>query len=251
MFLSPYAHIISNFTIKGARFVFRIDEIEERPDAPESLDHEGNWVPIAVAGWNVRKPAGHGVTYQWYCHDGQRIRHLPNFTPDSATSPWKVGSMFFNAGFGFWCLRGGKRISTIYALIVSHLGILVNQATRLSFVLDATDPPGGETYHPLLFDHDENTYASYLTHAGTQRTLRVQRPDAIWPSMLLPDIYHGAPYSHAGYGGLIGDLSFFLGLMAFSMQPNELGQMIQNIMSYGDFKVHRLRHGSMCISRVR
>jgi hypothetical protein len=196
------------------QFIFRIDEIEERSDAPDNIDHKGNWIPIAVTGWNVRKGAGHGVSHMWYKCDEQRIRHLPNAVAPAGQQPYKVFSMFYSGGHGFWVLRG-----------------------------DATNPAEGETYHSLMFEHDENTYCSSLTNVGTERTLRVQRPESRWPTMLLPDIYHGAAYPHAGYGGLKGDLPILLALIAFSMKSGRLAIDLPNMMANGEWRAHRNAHG--------
>jgi len=155
------------------------------------------------------------VSYQWYCCDGRKIKLLQNYTPPADASPYRVFSMFFSGGHGFWVLRG-----------------------------DATTPTdGGDTWHPLMFEHDETTYCSSVTNAGTERTLRVQRPDARWPRMLLPDIYHGPAYPHAGYGGLTGDLPIFLSLIAFSMSPRQLITDLPKMMKDGEWRAHNNQHG--------
>jgi hypothetical protein len=59
--------------------------------------------------------------------------------------------------------------------------------------------------------------------------------------MLLPDIYHGPPYSAPGYGGLTGDLPIFLGLLALSMKPDRLMTELPRLMQDGDWGEHQ-RH---------
>jgi hypothetical protein len=196
------------------QFIFRIDEIRERSDAPASIDNEGNWIPIAVTGWNERKGAGHGISHQWYWCDGSKIRLMRNYTPPDGARPYSTFSMFYSGGHGFWVLRG-----------------------------DATSPPEGDAWHRLLFEHNQQDYSSAVTNAGTHATLQVQRPDAKWPRMLLPDIYHGTAYSNPGYGGLTGDLPIFLSLLAFSMSPGKLATDLPAMMKDGDWKAHHNQSG--------
>jgi hypothetical protein len=122
MLYSPLISLICSLRVKGSgtRFIFRIDELAERSDAPDNKDHEGNWVPIHIQGWNVRKSAGHGISHQWYWHDGDSIRRLAHFTPPTSVSPYRTGSMFYSEGFGFWYLRGGEQHITVqdHSLIV-------------------------------------------------------------------------------------------------------------------------------------
>jgi hypothetical protein len=62
--------------------------------------------------------------------------------------------------------------------------------------------------------------------------------------MLLPEIYHGPEWANEGYGGLTGDLSIFLALVAFSMSPNRLATEIQNMVKDGEWTTHDRSHGS-------
>jgi hypothetical protein len=88
------------------QFIFRIDEMKERSDAPDNIDPMGNRVPINVAGWRGRRSASSGITERWFCHNGDRIQELASFTPPEP--PYKTHSMFYNEGDGFWSLRGGE-----------------------------------------------------------------------------------------------------------------------------------------------
>jgi hypothetical protein len=61
---------------------------------------------------------------------------------------------------------------------------------------------------------------------------------------LLPEIYHGPPTLHTPYGGLTGDLTIFLALMALSMQPEYLSVVLPMTRSSGKWKTHLYPHGS-------
>jgi hypothetical protein len=58
--------------------------------------------------------------------------------------------------------------------------------------------------------------------------------------MLLPDIYHGPPYSAPGYGGLTGDLPIFLGLLALSMKPDRLMTELPRLIQRHDKRTSQM-----------
>lgn len=194
-------------------YLCRIDEINQSPTAPLRSDSYGNWIPSVRRGDNIRVNAGaSGIL--WYC-DGQRIQGLTNNALPPGSRFYKAFSVFYCDGFGFWVLRG-----------------------------DATNPPAGEAWQSLWFDHDRTDYSSYLTNAGTERTLRCQRPDQIWPDMLLPTIYQTRPVpTDQRYGGLKGELAIFLALIAFSMDRQYVRQLIPQMFTGGVWARHSLPHG--------
>jgi hypothetical protein len=105
---------------------------------------------------------------------------------------------------------------------------------------DVAAPPEGETWHPLRFDHNPHDYSSFLTNAGQQTMLRVQRNDQAWPRLLLPDIYHTPTLTqHRQYGGLTGELPIFLALIAFSTSRDWLPNVLPNVFSGGAWVPHR------------
>jgi hypothetical protein len=136
-------------------------------------------------------------------------------TPPQGASPFQTFSVFYSDGFGFWVLRG-----------------------------DATSPPAAEAWHPLSFDWDEHDYSAYLTNAGTEHTLRLQRSDQRWPLMLLPTTNHVQPtVVHQSYGGLKGDLAIFLALVALSIQMPYLERILPEMFVEGTWKTHPYAHG--------
>jgi hypothetical protein len=69
---------------------------------------------------------------------------------------------------------------------------------------------------PLKFDHNAD-YSSSVSDRGISSTLRCQPLQAFWPHVLFPNNYHGSLTPYEGYGGLTGELTIFLALMALSM----------------------------------
>jgi hypothetical protein len=199
----------------STNYIFRIDEITESSQALQHVSSHSNWVPTTLAEYYVRKTVGSsvGATGKWWYCDGQKVCPI-DWTPPEGAFPYKTVSTIFDPGYGFRILNG-----------------------------DATNLPSSDNWHRLFFDWDENTFASYLTNAGTQTTMRVQDKDSEWPSMLLPRIYHGLHYAASGYGGLRGDLAIFLSLIAFSMKPERLQAELPRLMEAGRWRTHSRSHG--------
>lgn len=117
-----------------------------------------------------------------------------------------------------------------------------HKISPLTSYLDATQPSSNEHWRALTFNHDENDYSSSVCHVGSHPTMRCHKPSTSWPEMLLPSIYHGPDTSHDGYGGLIGELPIFLALITFSMQPQELPNVLPQIFRNGQWATHSLKH---------
>ena len=160
---------------------------------------------------NANRRVSGGVSGKlWFC-DTQQIYEVTN-TISAQTTPYKQFSVFFGGGYGFWVLRG-----------------------------DATNPPDDEDWFPLRFDHSDQDFSSYLTNAGQNPTLCVQRHDQVWPKMLLPDIYHAQspPIAQtSGYGGLTGELPIFLALLAISMPREYLPSVLPTLFTGGAWTTH-------------
>ena len=124
-------------------------------------------------------------------------------------------SVFYSRGGGFWVLRG-----------------------------DGTVPDPSEAWMPLRFEPVADG-SSYLTPAGVGDTLQCQRPDQYWPHKLLPNIYHGPCTQNPNHGGLRGELSIFLALVAMSMDPTNLPQWLPWMYQGSRWHAHALDHGCM------
>jgi hypothetical protein len=133
-------------------------------------------------------------------------------------------------------------LRTLTTCNTAILAKYMKRANTRSNVLDATNP-GDEAWRFLWFDHDINDNSSSLTNAGTHRVLRCHDPIKRWPSMLLPDTYHGLAYDHLNYRGITGEIGIFLALLALSMQPERLSQELLNLVQNGEWKTHRRTHG--------
>jgi hypothetical protein len=88
----------------GLGFDFRIDKMREHPEAPMSVDVAGNWIPIAVPGWNLQIAGGASGLW-WHC-DGPCIQPITDLPKSSAH--YRTWSVYFGNGHSFWIMRGGK-----------------------------------------------------------------------------------------------------------------------------------------------
>ncbi|KAF2279911.1 uncharacterized protein EI97DRAFT_439010 [Westerdykella ornata] len=191
-------------------YFFRIHEIRERSDIRPHADSRGHWIPCSDPGAHVRVQVGASGKY-YFCN-GQQIYEVTQLPQGCAK--YKTFSMYYAGGQGFLVLRG-----------------------------DARKPRPDETWQPLQFDHDENDYSSFLTNAGEQQILRVQRPDQQWPMLLLPDIYHTSTRTQARhYGGIKGELPIFLALIAFSTLAEYLPNVLPLVFTGGAWQVHQYRY---------
>lgn len=198
-------------------FIFRIDEIRERPNAAKNPDNRADWVP-SVAREGIG-PVFEGVYGQWWCCNGLTISNIGHDQLPGTMRPFKTYSMFYLGGFGFWVLQG-----------------------------DATRPnTDGHTWQPLRFDHDAlDNYSSYLCNVSQHRVVACRHQNQQhWMKMLLPDIYYeGSPETpYVQYGALKGELPIFLGLIAFSMQPSQLFHNLPNMLRDGQWQTYDMPHG--------
>lgn len=193
--------------------MFQINEITWNLKYPTQYDDFGRSIPSTDPGANIHAGGGMSGSH-WYCN-GQQIRQIPGLP--SGFSKYSTHSMYFSAGVGFWVLRGDSTTGTEF-----------------------------ESWRPLRFDHDDNNFSSFVTSAGKNPQLRVQRPDQKWPAMLLPDIYHAYDRTEdLKYGGLIGELGVFLALIALSMPQESMLQTLPTMYDGGRWKVHGYRFPRM------
>ena len=185
--------------------MFQINEIA-CPEAPTQFDQFGRWIPSTNPGTNIL--VGGGISgQQWYCN-GHYMQEVPELL--TGFSKYSTHSMYFSAGFGYWVLRGDPTTSTEL-----------------------------ESWQPLRFDFDDSYYSSFVTSAGKNPQLRVQRPDQKWPAMLLPDIYHAYDRTEdPNHGGLTGEMGVFLALIALSMPQKYLALTLPTMYTEGSWKVH-------------
>ncbi|KAI8933047.1 hypothetical protein NX059_009695 [Plenodomus lindquistii] len=192
-------------------FIFRIDEIEEAPDAPVTIDQRNDWVPSLLPKAN-RAIGGGASGIWWYCN-GQQIYNIPADQATTGSQWYKTYSAFYTNRFGFWILDS-----------------------------DALNSRSTAGWQPLRFDHDLGDYSSYLTIAAEHNTLACQRVDQSWPRMLLPSNNHGNNTPYQQYGSLKGELGIFLALLAFSMRKENLTECIPKMFD-SRWKTHTLHHG--------
>jgi len=109
-------------------------------------------------------------------------------------------------------------------------------------------------FRHLGFIHDHSTSASYLVCPGDQRRLGGQRTDQTWIPQLFPNHYHARQEDRneaPGTGGLIGDLSLLIALLAHSVPNQYVTWALQNCIRT-NWTAHALGHNQCkCIVLMR
>lgn len=181
------------------------------------MDLNGHWVPPYHPG-QTRVAQGKGATGTWWVCNGNQVYPVNENALPEDKIPYKTFSVFFSYGFGFRILRG-----------------------------DATNPPVGEAWYPLGFEHDDNDgYSSYLTNVLQQASLRCHRQDQAWVKMLLPNTFHGPEVTATSWGALKGELPIFLALLALSMPHANVPTLLPFLFQNGQWTTHNLAIGSGC-----
>ena len=199
--------------------------MQENPEHTPRVDPWGRWVLPRSVGSN-KLIGGNDSGKYWHCRGDDIIQVEENMPPPGH---FKTFSVYYDDGT-FWITRG-------------------DASTQLIGAGDSNKESGtghGEDWHRLTFEYNEITYASYLTNAGENYQLRVQRPDQDWPRMLLPNHYHNQLISHPAYqqyGGLTGELPLFLALMAFSVDVKYVGWVFRSCFTNGAWGTHLQPHG--------
>ena len=218
-------------------YFFRIDYMREHPNHAPFVDAMGTWYPPKSRGTNQLIGGGVSGLY-WYC-DGFSISQvdcLPGNCPH-----FKTFSVYHHKSI-FWASKCDATM------------VQVGDGDDSTGYQDLEDAPEGEDegWHFLSFDYEDEdnggqTYSSYITNAGEHDRLRTQRPDQIWPGMLLPEHYHAPESSRTSaeyhqYGGLAGELPLFLALIAFSVDANNVYWALQACFKNGSWRTYKADH---------
>ena len=218
-------------------YYFRIDSMQEHPSHKLFVDAVGTWYPPKSLGMNQLIGGGISGLY-WYC-DGLSVSqaaYIPSNCPH-----FKTFSVYYCKGI-FWVSK------------CDATAVQVGDGDNDIGDRDLRDAPEGEDegWHLLSFDYGhedygEQTYSSHITNAGEHDRLRTQRPDQIWPGMLLPERYHAPESSRTSagnhqYGGLTGELPLFLALIAFSVDASCVGWALQNCFQNQSWGAHNVNY---------
>jgi len=195
-------------------FIFRIDEIQQSRDEIEKIDKDGNWIPLLIPGSIRRRNRGYGASGQYWYFNGYSLVRLQTAELPKGAGAFSTFSMFYSQPYGFRVLRG-----------------------------DATAPDDDETWLPLMFEHDIGRGSSGVCNVGHGHAMLCHRPQTVWLNMLLPSPYFGPPTQDPMRGGLRGELPVFLALIAFSMKPREISQVLPQMVQNGIWAVHGRQNG--------
>jgi hypothetical protein len=211
--------------------------MRENPSHKPFVDAVGTWYPPKSLGKNQLIGGGVSGLY-WYC-DGRSIYQVA-YLPDNCPH-FKTFSVYHHKGI-FWASK------------CDATAVQVGDGDDDTADQDSEDAPEGEDegWHLLSFDYEDEddvqqSYSSHVTNAGEHDRLRTQRPNQTWPKMLLPMHYHAPESSrtkdeHHQYGGLTGELPLLLALIAFSVDPNYVHQVLQACFQNERWMTHGVDH---------
>jgi hypothetical protein len=98
----------------------------------------------------------------------------------------------------------------------------------------------------------DNNWVSQCIFGGNQQRMSAQRPDQRWIHELLPSRHHADHDRHTNVmnaGGLIGDLSILIGLLALSVPYQRVDEVVQycirDLGTGGGWRGHGRPHQSI------
>ncbi|KAF2232844.1 hypothetical protein EV356DRAFT_238550 [Viridothelium virens] len=223
-------------TARAPPFFFQINKMRQDPRKASRRTIGNFWVPPRAHGYN--QLVGGDTTGQYFFFDGMATRPMRGLPPGLAH--FRTCSMYYDdSTTGFWVID--------YSALQSAVGDgSQDNLPQRPDELESEDEDEDEDdwrmdWHQLGFVNGEgdyaNDYTSYVTCASSAQRLFLQKETQQWARKLFPERYHALPQytiaanhpnQHSDWGGLIGDLSLILALIAFSAREDEVAQAVQH-----------------------
>ena len=232
-------------------FFFQINKMQQHPQVPPRHAPGGYWVPPKAYGANV--PILGDTTAQFFFFDGTTTRHLHGM-PQGVELYHQFSVYYADNLTGFWVID--------YDALHQEVGD--GSQDDLLQAPGEDDPDEDDQWKMdwaqlgfLSGDGEyETDYTSYVTCAGDEHRLLLQRETQQWAWQMFPERYH-APVTHFitrrhadqrhDWGGLIGDLPLILALIAFSVRENEVAQTMQQCVTRIPWQMHSLPRRRGCM----
>ncbi|KAB2578082.1 hypothetical protein DBV05_g3137 [Lasiodiplodia theobromae] len=190
-------------------FYFHIVDMAPAPNTRPREEH-GVWLP----------PVGNAsriVSHHLFCFNGMAVYDLGNVAEAPEGSEVYSTRSLYHYSSTFWALNYD---ATVNSVNYGHFA----------------------DWNHVGFDHGDRTI-NWVGFAGEQRRLGLQREQP-WVHTLLPENHQPYEFSMDGrYGGLSGELSVLIALIAFSIRPEWLFHGLNNCMRQGQWGGHQHRHG--------
>ncbi|KAL9091254.1 MAG: hypothetical protein Q9165_004888 [Trypethelium subeluteriae] len=255
-------HDFSNVSTQAPApaFFFQIIKMRQHPGV-RSRHTVGNfWIPPRAEGYNQRVPGD--TTNQFFFFDGTTTRPMRSLPPGRAQ--FRTCSMYYDdTTTGFWVIDYNA-LSNPVGDGSQEDGSQDNFAMRPGELADDEDDDDDDDYmdwQQLGFrseDDDDyaNDYTSYVTCAGEKPRLLLQKETQQWARELFPERYYAEVQrtiaanhrnQHPEWGGLIGELSLILALIAFSVREDEVAQAVQHcVRGSNRWRIHGMQRRRGC-----
>lgn len=203
--------------------MFQVNRLRQHENVRDVVDMHGRWIPPTAVGANVLRPGQ--TTGRLFLSGDYGCSEIP-FLPESATH-YRTISMYYCDG---------------------HFFVLPYDATQYQGGRSRADATQSTSKEPEVEEVDGDPKfdtidweilrfrwlaEGFITEAfldGVYSQLNTQRPDQKWVNKLLPQAYraeHARRTEDSLYGGLRGDLSIMLGLLAFSAYDGATADVMQ------------------------
>lgn len=225
-------------------YYFEIDHIEIDEDVDDGCDYQHYWEPPKQLGGSV--PGSGTDDHLVFACNGSTVFQIAQLPVGISEHLFQTYTMYFYDGF--WLVPYD---ATRYQVGDGQHENADEDDDEDEEDEEDDDEDQYEDWARLKFDSHPQTYASEVTPFGAFNRLSTQRANQTWPQLLLPDIYHAAtgviPASST-YGGLYGHLAILLGLIAFSVPPNKVKELMGVVMEGGQWKFSRRRWSNITTS---
>lgn len=234
-------------------FFFQINKMRQHPQLPPRHTAGGYWVPPKVLRGNV--PVNGDTTGQFFFFNGAMTRPLESNLPNGLAHYRTFSVYYDDPGESFWIVD--------YNALQQQVGD--GSQDDLSGASESDededeDDNWGIDWAQLCFlpgtGEQQHDYTSYVTCAGENHRLFLQKETQTWARKLFPARYHAPPDrtisanqadQYPDWGGLIGDLPLLIALIAFSVRENEVGTAVQHCLYGNPWQMHTLSRRRGCM----
>ena len=214
-------------------------EIQQRHDPG------GDWRPPRPKGSNHISRVG-----DWLLHGGQSITRMDDtpsaigLLPDNMQE-FRTFSMYFSDG-SFYIVPYD---ATVHSVGNGSQKEEDEEGERRPSGWSDGDQSEAQEYadwSPLSFSVLGNDQTSFATIGGQTTRLHVQHPSQDpWVNELLPDRYHSLNLTREpNRGGIVGFFPILIGLVAFSVEPDQVTTALSHCISGDKWRLHGQRRGA-------
>ncbi|GAB7364221.1 hypothetical protein MBLNU230_g4771t1 [Neophaeotheca triangularis] len=221
---------------------FQVQPMRPSPQFRQQFGPTGYWIPPKPRESNVLLPGL--TTNNWYRYDGTQVQQMQP-PPEQSRRLYSQHSMYYEEGH-FWIVKGDASTHQVgdgkdnLRLNPQSYGFNDTEADSDSNSdSDEADSSDSDdegaitgTWEHLRFNHIN--LQSYARFEAQYRCLIVQDLNQAWVNQILPHLYREPqqPPQPQPAGGLLGDLSILIALVAFSVPESRVHNALLQSMQH-------------------